>query len=293
MTKRRARIARPTRTRHEMQAEMLRRKARERRRVIAQRLGVLALILPLFYAVLASYGVVGTNTPEAQWAAFRNGMFLLSAKAGFRVEDVNLIGRQVTDKAAVEGALGVVRGTPILAISLPVMQASLENVTEIRSATVTRHLPNRLDISIEERVPVVLWQSRGQTVLMDAEGVVLNRKKYSGHGDLPLLVGDDAPQHLAEFMALLDVAPPMTQEILAAIRVGQRRWNIKLKNEVTVMLPAQHPAAAWKRFAELSKREALLSKAIRSVDMRIEDRVFITPLMPNQSLITLTNARDT
>jgi cell division protein FtsQ len=293
MTKRRARVARPTRTRREMQAEMVRRKARDRRRLITQRLGLLALVSLMLYGVLASYGVVGSKTPGAQWAAFRNGMFLLSAKAGFRVEDVNLVGRHVADKASVEAALGVVRGAPILAISLPAMQASLEKITEIRAATVARHLPNRLDIAIEERVPVVLWQSRGQAVLMDADGVVLNRKKYTGLADLPLLVGDDAPQHLKEFMGLLQVAPEMTPEILAAIRVGQRRWNIKLKNEVTVLLPAQNPAAAWKRFAELSKREALLSKAIRSVDMRIEDRVFITPLMPNQSPITLTNARDT
>ena len=141
MTKRRARIARPTRTRHEMQAEMLRRKARERRRIIAQRLGVLALILPLFYAVLASYGVVGTNTPGAQWTAFRNGMFLLSAKAGFRVEDVNLTGRQVADKAAIEGALGVVRGAPILAISLPAMQASPGRFEKVEITFVELTLP--------------------------------------------------------------------------------------------------------------------------------------------------------
>ncbi|MFO0456166.1 MAG: cell division protein FtsQ/DivIB [Alphaproteobacteria bacterium] len=293
MTRKRARVTSRASTRREMQAEMVRRKARERRRVITQRLGLLALVLLLFYVLLASYGVVGTKTPGAQWTAFRNGMFLLSAKAGFRIEDVNLMGRQVADKAAVEAALGVVRGAPILAISLPAMQSSLERIPEIRMATVSRQLPNRLDIAIEERVPVVLWQSRGQTVLMDADAVVLNRKKYMGLGDLPLLVGDDAPQHLAEFMGLLQVAPQMAPEILAAIRVGQRRWNIKLKNEMTILLPAENPTAAWKRFAELSKRESLLSKAIRSVDMRIEDRVFITPLMPNQSLITLTNARDT
>ncbi|MFZ4542213.1 MAG: cell division protein FtsQ/DivIB, partial [Rickettsiales bacterium] len=79
----------------------------------------------------------------------------------------------------------------------------------------------------------------------------------------------------------------------AAVRIGQRRWNVQLARDVVVMLPEEKPAEAWKRFATLVEKEALLSKAIRSVDMRVEDRVFIMPLEQQQNPITLTTARDT
>ena len=59
------------------------------------------------------------------------------------------------------------------------------------------------------------------------------------------------------------------------------------------MLPEENPAAAWKRFAILAEKDALLSKAIRSVDMRVEDRVFIMPVEEQKNPVTLTTARDT
>jgi cell division protein FtsQ len=106
-------------------------------------------------------------------------------------------------------------------------------------------------------------------------------------------VGDDAPKHVAELLALLDSAPNIKPEVVAAVRVGDRRWNLKLKRDIVVMLPEVSPVAAWKRFDVLVTRDALLSKAIRSVDMRMEDRVFIMPSEAKQNSITLTNARDT
>jgi len=59
------------------------------------------------------------------------------------------------------------------------------------------------------------------------------------------------------------------------------------------MLPEENAQAAWTRFSRLVDREGLLTKAIRSVDMRMEDRVFIMPSEQQQNPITLTTARDT
>jgi cell division protein FtsQ len=110
---------------------------------------------------------------------------------------------------------------------------------------------------------------------------------------LPVIVGDDAPKHVQEFAALLEKVPSLAQEVVAAVRVGERRWNVQLKRDITVMLPEREPEAAWQRFATLVQSDALLSKAIRSVDMRMEDRVFIMPAEQDKSPITLTTAKDT
>jgi hypothetical protein len=66
-----------------------------------------------------------------------------------------------------------------------------------------------------------------------------------------------------------------------------------MAHELVVMLPEEDPQAAWSRFARLVEKEALLSKAIRSVDMRVEDRVFIMPVEQKPNPITLTTARET
>jgi cell division protein FtsQ len=130
-------------------------------------------------------------------------------------------------------------------------------------------------------------------MLVDAEGVVLSSEKYEAKETLPVIVGNDAPQHVRELLALLNAAPSVKPQVAAAVRVGDRRWNVRLANNVTVMLPEENAKAAWTRFSRLVDREGLLTKAIRSVDMRMEDRVFIMPLEQQQNPITLTTARDT
>ena len=292
MARKRARVTSRASTRREMQAEMLRRKARDRRRVITRRLGLLALASLALYVGLAAYGVVGTH-PAERLSALRTGLFMLTANAGFKVEEVTLEGRVISDKKALEAAIGIARGAPILAVSLTQMQTALETIPEVYQARVTRHLPNRIAIVITERVPTVFWQANGKLTLLDRNGAVLDRSKYPSLGRLPLIVGEDAPKHLGEFLTLYAAAPELKPEIFAAIRVGQRRWNIKLNNDMVVLLPAEGAAGAWRRFADISKRESLLAKHVRAVDMRIEDRIYITPVAPGASPITLTNARET
>jgi len=165
----------------------------------------------------------------------------------------------------------------------------------VKSVVISRQLPDAITITLTERQPVARWQRHGKHTLVDSDGVVLAQGNYPNTQRLPVIVGNDAPKHVRELIALLDSSPALRQEVVAAVRVGDRRWNMQLKRDMTVMLPEVAPEAAWKRFAAMVAKDALFSKAIRSVDMRVEDRVFILPVAPPQhkSMITLTNARET
>jgi cell division protein FtsQ len=108
------------------------------------------------------------------------------------------------------------------------------------------------------------------------------------------VVGDDAPKHMQELIQLIDATPSLKPEVVAAVRVGERRWNIRLKQGVTVMLPEDSAMTAWKKFVALAEADKLLSKAITSVDLRLEDRVFITPVaQPATPKLYTASARDT
>ena len=209
------------------------------------------------------------------------------------MDQVYLEGRKHADKQAVQAALGIKQGMPSFGVDMAEMKARLSAIPEVKTVTITRQLPGSIRVVITERMPAAVWQFDGQQKFVDAEGVVLNREKYAGATSLPVIVGEDAPKHVRELLALLDTTPSIKPDVVAAVRVGSRRWNIQLSREIVVMLPEENPQAAWKRFAGLVEHDALLSKAIRSVDMRMEDRVFIMPLEEKQSPITLTNARDT
>jgi cell division protein FtsQ len=278
-----------------MQAEVTRKKARAKRKQLQRRVSLVLGSAMIAYLTFAVAGYFGEHKLENAIRNTQNGVYRGFAEIGFKVEQIYLEGRTHANKDAVSKAVGVVPGMPILALSLTEMQARLESIPEVHHAQVVRQLPNAVRITLSERVPAVVWQLNGRHILMDKEGHVLDRKKYALTEPLPLVVGEGAPEHLKELLALLDIAPEMKPDVMAAVRVGQRRWNVKLISGVTVMLPETAPEKAWQRFAGLVKNEALLSKAVRQVDMRMDDRVFVTPLEQNQSPITLTTAtaRDT
>jgi cell division protein FtsQ len=61
------------------------------------------------------------------------------------------------------------------------------------------------------------------------------------------------------------------------VRVGERRWNLQLKNHLTVMLPEGHEAAALARLTQLQTQQQLLDRPLLSVDMRLPDRLAVRP----------------
>jgi cell division protein FtsQ len=280
-------------TRAQAVQEFGRKKAKQRRQHIKRRMlmgGGLALIA---YGLVGGWWLVYTGKFHEALTQANKGFWQTTANAGLRVDQVTLVGRKHADAKEIKAALNLKQGAPILAVELEAMKTRLLSIPEVKSAVITRTLPNQLTITISERKPSAWWQMGGVQKLIDAEGTVLARDKYNGKLSLPVVVGEDAPKHVSELLALLNIAPSLKPDVVAAVRIGKRRWNIELAHEVVVMLPEENPAAAWKRFAKLVEKEALLAKAIRSVDMRMEDRVFIMPLEQEKNPITLTTARDT
>jgi cell division protein FtsQ len=64
---------------------------------------------------------------------------------------------------------------------------------------------------------------------------------------------------------------------LAAVRVGERRWNLRLKNGADVMLPEGAETQALNKLMELQTTDALLDRPLAVVDMRLPDRLVVRP----------------
>ncbi len=280
-------------SRAQQAAEFSRKKAKLRWRQWKRRVGAAGLIAGAAYLGIGGWWLHHTGGLERAEQMASGAFWNMTANAGFELKQVYLSGRTHADSSVVKAALDVHAGVPILSLDLAAIQQRLEAIPEVKGAVVVRELPAKLHVALSERMPVALWQRGGGHVLIDADGMVLSREKYRDVGSLPVIVGEDAPKHVQQFADLLDKVPSLRQEVLAAVRIGERRWNVQLKRGLTVMLPEREPEAAWQRFATLVQEEALFAKAIRSVDMRMEDRVFLMPQEQHKSPITLTTARDT
>ena len=224
---------------------------------------------------LTGYVLERTGVVARAGAAVEQRLFALTARCGLAVGNVQVEGRERTSREAVLNALAVTRGTPILAVDPADAKQRLETVPWIRSASVERRFPDTLHIRLVERQPLAFWQRHGKLALIDRDGVVIPTERLDQFGNLIVLVGPDAPAHGAELIDMLASEPALAAHVAAAVRVGGRRWNLHLDNNVDIALPEDDAAAAWRRLAQLERSEGILEREIQEVDLRLPDRMVV------------------
>ena len=263
-------------------AERLRRAASARP---LYRIGLRILLLAL---------TLGSIYPVAQLSRSPLGQSLLKAAAdklvqdtgllGMTVSDIRVEGRETTDRETILAALGAGPGTPILAVDPTRAKDQLEALPWVRSAVIERHLPGTLYVRLVERKPLALWQHGGKIELIDHGGEVIPVVRLDQFAKLLMVVGEGAARHAAELLRMLASEPELAARVTAAIRVGDRRWNLRIDNAIDVLLPAHEEANAWSQLARLERSSAILKRDLQTIDLRLPDRLVlrVSPEFPKE-----------
>jgi cell division protein FtsQ len=71
--------------------------------------------------------------------------------------------------------------------------------------------------------------------------------------------------------------PSLTEKIAASVRVGERRWNLRMRSGTDVMLPEAHEVAGLDRLIQLQQDHAILDRPLMAIDLRLPDRMVFRP----------------
>lgn len=195
--------------------------------------------------------------------------------AGLTVADVTLSGRDHAARAELIAALGVARGENMLRIDPGAVRARLENLGWVEKAAVARRLPGQIRIHITERRPFALWQRDGALFLIDRAGVVVTDHDLDAFADLPVIVGGEAAARAGDLMDMLAAEPALFARVRAAVRVGGRRWDVHLDNDVVVRLPEIDAGRAWQRLAAVEAEHGIVDRDLTTIDLRLPDRLVV------------------
>ncbi len=229
----------------------------------------------LFLASAIGYGATVGGQTEQLFNAAVNGVARLAVASGFGIERVTIEGKRYASSAEITAALAADPNNVMLGFDTDAAKARLEAVPWIKHARVTRWLPSTLQVVIEEREPYAIWQSKGQTYVVDAEGAVITPALREAYSQLPFVVGDGAGKHAKALHAELADFDELNSNLLAALRVGDRRWTLKLVSGLESMLPDDHVGEALRSLTKLDHERGLLDKNIAFVDLRLLDRVTV------------------
>jgi cell division protein FtsQ len=232
-----------------------------------------------FIAAVALLGLIAVNSaaPGGTLATLRERLGGVTAIAGLRVTHVVIEGRANTPEPLLRAALGVSIGNPILGFSIELARQRIETLSWVEHATVERQLPGTVVVYLQERRPFAIWQNQGKFVLIDRNGQIVANQNVAEFRHLPLVVGPGAPAAAAVLIDALTNRPELQKRVVAAVRVGERRWNLQLNNGADVMLPEGHAVEALDRLMLLQQQHALLDRPLAAIDMRLGDRLVLRP----------------
>lgn len=257
---------------------------RRQRRML--RPGAIALV-----AGVCGLGGLAVFHSLSQGASLSERVGHVTAGLGLRLHQVIVEGRQKTPETLLRAAIGIAPGDPLLSFSLSAARARIEAIQWVQEAEVERRLPDTIVVRLTERRPFAVWQRDGRFVLIDRDGdVVTDSDVATFASQLPLVVGPGAPSAAAGLLDALANQPDIAGRVAAAVRVGERRWNLRMKNGADIELPEGGEPPALARLAVLQAGHAVLDRPV-SIDLRLPDRLVFRP-MPGLSVDPTSDAKD-
>ncbi|MCD6034455.1 MAG: Cell division protein ftsQ [Rickettsiales bacterium] len=208
---------------------------------------------------------------DERWTDF----LIFTAKRGLNVEEIYLEGQHYANADEILTVLGVQRGEPILGIPIQSIKQRIELLSWVKYASIERQLPNVLHVRIVENTPAALWQYDKKLYVITREGEVVEDSNIKPFAKLPILVGEDAPDNASALLGMVDAEEALKPYFASAIRIGERRWNVRTPGGIEIKLPEEGQEEAWKRLALLQKETKVLDSRIASVDLRLPDKITI------------------
>jgi cell division protein FtsQ len=232
-------------------------------------------------AITAGVGAVllwRAAEPGRALASWPERFVAATAAWGLAVEEITVEGRRNASGPQLLEASGLARGMPMLAVSPESVRQRIEAIPWVERAVVQRRLPGRVHIVVVEREAFALWQRQGRFALIDRTGRVIVENDVAPFAGLPVVVGLGAERAAAAIIDEIARFPEVRLRVTAAIRVAERRWNLRLASGADVLLPEGAEAAAIERLAALHRDQGLLDRSLVAIDMRLPDRLVLRPL---------------
>ena len=149
----------------------------------------------------------------------------------------------------------------------------LNDIPAVASAAIKVTVSGVLQIDISERIPAFIWRKDDVISVIDEKGefirLATSRLDYP---ELPLVIGEAANLSIADISSLMEDNQYFLEQVRAFVRVGERRWDLVLDNNLRIMLPQAEFLAAFDRLMLMSQSGSLFSNQLSSIDMRLVER---------------------
>lgn len=229
--------------------------------------------------IVAGAAMLGGSLSQVgkRWGSAMDGA---SRTVGLSVDTVEVIGlehipavaRQVKTAAMVEPGENMFRADPHL------IQRRVEDTQLVTNVRVYRLWPDTVMIYADAAEAAALWNDGERWSVVDSMGRVMPRARPQDHLELVKSIGTGGAKAVPVLNKVFDAMPELHSQVDHARRVADRRWDLVLRSGAIVKLPNdERITTSLQTFARMENAGTLTRRPLRTIDLRVEGRVFLTP----------------
>lgn len=242
-------------------------------RLIGNLLLICSIWLVAFSVITIRHNLVGK-----QIDSLLSNFYHKTAIIGWGLDDITLEGRNKTSKEDVLRVININRGDNILEIDLFAISENIKTLPWIKNVSVSRtYFPNIIHISIEEKQVKSIWQYQNEFYPIDEEGKIIETE-YVPEKNLLQIVGEEAPANINKLLRIIEEDKELFSRLKVANFISKRRWNLvfdDVENGITVKMPEENVAEAWKKLVKLDKTKGILKRKLTFIDLRLKNKVVV------------------
>ena len=156
------------------------------------------------------------------------------------------------------------------------LREKIRNIKKVKKAFVKFSTDGLVIVKVVQREEAAVFLNDSLYEVLDRSGVVLSiTSDYEGLSRLPLIVGKSGSKNISDLLSLAKEIGSYNSEVMYYEWVGERRWDIYMKNNLIFKLPENNlrRGVELMRFFLNGTNKHL--KPIISVDLRNVDKPII------------------
>ena len=163
----------------------------------------------------------------------------------------------------------------IFLIPINKLANDIRRIKWVKKINIKHNYKNTLSIEIDEEIPLGIYVQNDNQILFSENLIILkNLKKNHNFSNLILFFGENSI--INSKILIENLAENLINNIITAIYVSNRRWDLVLENKIILRLPEENIKDAIKNYEHiylnLSTKEL---KEIESIDLRIKKQAII------------------
>ena len=169
-------------------------------------------------------------------------------------------------------------GQSIFLIPLDTISKNLHDIKWIKDISLTTNLKNNVTIKILEYVPIGLYVFNNQIFYFSNEGKIIDQLNIKNNENLIYFYGKQSLKKASNFLNKIDKIERIDLvEVKEAYFINNRRWNIRLHNDLLLYLSEKNIETSIVNYIKLlHKLKDTEINTIKSIDLRNNEKAIIS-----------------